>query len=101
MIFGNNNKRLKAEIEVYRQRLASDSTVKVDETISCHSAILIISNDIEQRVRSIQTLHQLGSLTAVPAAVNELIELSQMWPKKDVNGWPHLLLSILREVRVE
>jgi hypothetical protein len=90
------NRRLKAEIESYRQKLASSETVQLDETIGCHAAMLVLSDDPEQRVRCIQSLAQSKAEIAVPAAVKELVRLSHGWPKKEVGGWPLLLLSVLR-----
>jgi hypothetical protein len=94
------NKKLKAEIEWYRQKLASAETVQLDETIGCHAAILILDDDTEQRIRSIETLAQSGAEIAVPAAVKELVQLSYRWPQHDVNGWPLLLLTILKQSRL-
>jgi len=94
------NRRLKAEIESYRQKLASAETVQVDETIGCHAAMLVLIEDTEQRVRCIQTLAQSKAPIAVPAAVKELVILSHTWPKNDVGGWPLLLLGVLRKFEI-
>src|SRR5687768_17436303 len=92
------NKRLKAEIEGYRQKLASDEIIQIDETIGCHAAMLILIDDTEQRIRCIQTLAQSGAEIAVPAAIKELVQLSNRWPKEDVDGWPILLLRDRKSV---
>lgn len=97
----SRHRRLKAEIEAYRQKLASSEIVDEQETINCHQALLVITSDsdIERRVRSIQTLAQLKDEMAVPAAVNELVRLSKNWFKREVDGWPLLLFTVLRETR--
>lgn len=94
------NRRLKAEIESYRQKLASAEKVHVEETIGCHAAMLVLIDNTEQRVRCIQTLAQSKAPIAVPAAVKELVMLSRSWPKNDVGGWALLLLEVLRRIKI-
>lgn len=99
----SRHRRLKGEIEAYRQKLASSEIVDEQETINCHQALLVITSDsdTERRVRSIQTLAQLGDEMAVPAAVSELVKLSKNWFKREVDGWPLLLYTVLREMRLK
>jgi hypothetical protein len=87
--------RLWSEVDAYRQKLASSDKVSVDEAIKCHTALLFLTRDREQRIRSVQTLASLGSPAAIPSAVTELVRLSREWPRKRVAHWPPVLLAVL------
>lgn len=97
----DRKRRLRNQIEAYRNKLASSETVTIDETIVCHTAILALDPERETAVRSIQTLANLGASFVISPAVRELASLSKEWPSDKVNGWPQILVGVLRDLHLE
>jgi len=97
-IGGRETKRARVIIEAYRARLASDQRVSADDAISCHEANLIVAKDLENRVRSIQTLATLRSRATLPTAVHALVTVSATWPTSDSVDLAWMLADALRDV---
>lgn len=70
----NFGKRRKLRrLEEYSQRLASEQFVPIEATIAYHKAKLSLDNQLESRVRSLQTLAELDYATAFPLVLKELV----------------------------
>jgi hypothetical protein len=100
-MFNARKRRLRAEIEAYSKKLASSDTVTIEETISCQTAMLWLTNELEPRVRAIQTLGLLGAPFVIAPTIRELSFLSKQWPQQQVDGWLGILLDVLREYQLE
>lgn len=101
MFIKPEKRRLNAKVDSYREKLASSEAVTLDETARCHAALLVLSSDREQRIRSIQTLASLNKLVVIAPAIRELAYLSKEWPDEAVTGWPEILLGVLRDLTLQ
>jgi hypothetical protein len=101
MFIKPEKRRLNSKIERYKTKLASSETVTPDETVKCHTAILTLSSDTEQKIRSIQTLASLNKLSVIAPTVRELVALGNKWPDDSVTGWPQILLAVLRDLHLD
>ena len=101
MFIRPQKRKLQSKIEHYRSKLASSETVTDEETARCHAAMLVLSSDREQKIRSIQTLASLNKLIVIAPTINELVSLCSEWPDETVNGWPEILLGVLKDLSLE
>lgn len=101
MFIRPQKRRLQSKIEHYRNKLASSETVTDEETARCHTAMLVLSSDREQKIRSIQTLASLNKAVVIAPTIKELMILSAEWPDENVNGWPEILLGVLRDLNLD
>lgn len=78
-------------IEEYGKKLGSANPVNAKEAITCHTAKLVLTKDMEKRLRSIQTLVELGSPSAFPPAVKDLLSVCDRWPQQGAEDLALLL----------
>src|SRR5262249_23449578 len=83
----NLKRELQEVIKNYEQSFISRAPVDPQKTIDCHKAKLVVEDDPEARLRSIQTLADLGEAghsralsAALTTCQKEITSVSQRWP---------------------
>lgn len=87
--------RLQRLFEDYRNELAVSDTVSREEAIVAYLGLLRVTEDLEQRVRSIQTLAHLNYEGILPLVIKELASYRKKPPELIPSAFYQGLLDIL------
>lgn len=95
--FFGAKRKFAQQVDEYSRKLGSSAVVNREEVARCHTLKLVLEREDERRLRSIQTLAQIGHHSGLGPAINDLIDICRKWPRKRVVELSWFLAASLKD----